>query len=175
MISKITEFFGIFSQIASQIIRSGFFLVLILFLFFGCIQPQKEKIEFDKTTLTFIPSNISITVMKADTKEKINNGLMFRTSPLNETEGMLFYMNSSAYHAFWMVNTKIPLEVIFIDGNFTIVDIQEMEPCNDSGTETRMPNCTLYISKLPSFYVLEVNQNFSKKYLITENSRVKIE
>lgn len=144
-------------------------LLISVFLFFvlfaGCAS-QREHVSVE-----FKPANITVFAEKASSPEEIKKGLMFRTS-LGEKEGMLFYMGISAYHAFWMVNTKIPLEAIFIDENFTIVDIQEMDPCDDTGNETRMPNCTIYISKWPSYYVLEVNQNFSQKYGINEGDTV---
>ncbi len=141
-----------------------FFLIISLLLL-GCLS--------QRVTVHFEGANVSVLAEKADTPETIGKGLMFRKE-LRENEGMLFYMGESAYHAFWMVNTKIPLEAIFIDRNLTIVDIQEMEPCADEGTENRMPNCTIYISQWPSYYVLEVNQNFSMLHGIREGDRIEI-
>ncbi len=148
------------------------FVVCISLLLLGCskVQPQPEKnitLEMKKVWVTFRPVNVSILAEKADTREKIDQGLMFRDS-LGEKEGMFFYLSYNAYHPFWMFNTKIPLEIIFLNENFSIIDIIEMDPCSDSGNETRMPNCTIYFSKWPALYAIEVNQNFSKKYGIKE-------
>ncbi|MEW6529115.1 MAG: DUF192 domain-containing protein [Candidatus Micrarchaeota archaeon] len=162
------------------------FLFCFLFLLLaGCTKTQNSlvqnnsvndtnaNLDVKKVWVTFRPANVSILAEKADTEEKIKRGLMFRDS-LEEKGGMLFYLSYNAYHSFWMVNTKIPLEAIFLDENFTIVDITEMEPCHDVGTATTPPNCTIYFSKWPSRYAIEVNQNFSKKYGIKEGDKVEV-
>lgn len=145
------------------------FLFLSFILLLGCTGGNQNE----KAQIVFKPGNVSITAEKADTAAKMEKGLMFRTS-LGEKEGMIFYFNYTAYHAFWMLNTKIPLEAIFVDENFTVVDIVEMEPCNDTGTPSRMPNCTIYLPKWPALYGIEVNRNFSKKYGIMEGDRIEV-
>jgi uncharacterized membrane protein (UPF0127 family) len=78
---------------------------------------------------------------------------MFREK-LNENEGMLFVFDDEKYETFWMKNTLIPLDIIFIDKNFKIISIENAVPCK------REP-CTLYKSAKPAEYVLEVNENFT--------------
>ena len=83
-------------------------------------------------------------------------GLMFRES-LDEKAGMLFVFPNDTVHGFWMKNTLVPLDMIWIDKNLTIIDIQTAEPCK---TET----CPSYIPSGDARYVLEINANQSEKY-----------
>ena len=52
---------------------------------------------------------------------------------------------------FWMKNTLIPLDMIWINAEKTIVDIQAAEPC-------KVEKCPIYSGKVPAQYVLELNQ-----------------
>ncbi len=148
-------------------------LFLAFLVFAGCTGGPQAQRQLGREDVFFSPSNVSVSAEAARTPEQLDAGLMFRTS-LGEKDGMFFYMNYSAYHAFWMVNTKIPLEAIFLDDNFTVVDIIEMDPCSDPGTPTRASNCTIYLPKWPALYVLEVNQNFSSRYGIRDGDVARV-
>lgn len=97
---------------------------------------------------------IRISVEIADDKEERNKGLMFRNY-LNENSGMLFIFDEENYQTFWMKNTLIPLDMLFINENFKIVDIKNAVPCKEEP-------CVLYESSKPAKYVLEVNGNFTR-------------
>lgn len=99
--------------------------------------------------------HLKINVEIADDAQERGKGLMFREK-LNEHDGMLFIFDNENYLSFWMKNTLIPLDIIFIDNNFKIVDIKNTVPC-------KQDPCTLYISSKPAMYVLEVNANFTSK------------
>jgi uncharacterized membrane protein (UPF0127 family) len=86
----------------------------------------------------------------AQTVEERQQGLMYReTMPANQ--GMIFNFSNEAPRNFWMKNTLIPLDMIWIDANKTIVDIQAAEPC-------KVENCPIYSGAAPAQYVLELNQ-----------------
>lgn len=89
----------------------------------------------------------------ADTKYKQAKGLMFRTN-LDENEGMIFVFEEEEDRRFWMMNTLIPLDMIFIKEDGTINNIEQAVPC-----ETE--ECEVY----PGYgkYVLEVNQGFCEE------------
>lgn len=83
----------------------------------------------------------------ADTPYKRETGLMYRNE-LGEQQGMLFIFEESQYLAFYMKNTKISLDIIYLNEDKEIVDIYENTTVMD---ETALP------SKSIAKYVLELN------------------
>ena len=76
---------------------------------------------------------------------------------LPENQGMLFVFESTRILSFWMRNTFIPLDIAFIDDAGKIVDIQRMEPLDESKS---------YTSAAPALYALEVNAGWFAKNTI---------
>ncbi len=75
---------------------------------------------------------------------------------------MLFVFEQSARQSFWMKNTLIPLDLVFLDANYSVVDVKNnFSPC------TRDP-CEVYASKAPARYVVEVNAGQSAARKIVE-------
>ena len=96
-----------------------------------------------------------VEVELAQTDEEKRMGLSGRRN-LGDYEGMLFVMDEVSASAFWMKDMLIPLDIIFIDSKFFIVDIKEnIQPC---GREY----CPSIYSQSPYLYVLEVNAGFAK-------------
>ncbi|MDQ3961908.1 MAG: DUF192 domain-containing protein [Thermoproteota archaeon] len=88
-----------------------------------------------------------------DDREEFARGLMFR-SHLPWNAGMLFAFHEEEPRRFWMKNTLIPLDMIFIDSSSKIIDIKEnVPPC-------KQEECPTYPSREPAQYVLEVNAGF---------------
>ena len=77
--------------------------------------------------------------------------------------GMLFIFPQEGRLSFWMKNTPLPLDILYINANFTIVHIAE----NTTPYSTaRIP------SKHPARYVLEVNAGFCRQHGIATRDRV---
>ncbi|HSG48392.1 MAG TPA: DUF192 domain-containing protein, partial [Longimicrobiales bacterium] len=89
----------------------------------------------------------------ARTEDERAQGLMHREA-LDPDAGMLFVFPESAVRSFWMQNTYIPLDIAYMDAQFRIVDIQQMEPMT---TEPHM-------SRAPAMYALEVNQGWFRDH-----------
>jgi uncharacterized membrane protein (UPF0127 family) len=91
---------------------------------------------------------------------------MFRSN-LPKDQGMLFLFPDEVERTFWMKNTLIPLDIIFIDREYKIVKIQQAIPCEEEP-------CNLYNSEKPAQYVLEINGGLAQEYGIKEGSIVNI-
>ena len=128
------------------------FFVLLIFLI-SCSKNINKN--FSEILINNGKNLIKINIEIADDNEKRMKGLMFREK-LNENEGMLFVFDDEQYQTFWMKNTLIPLDIIFIDKNLKIVDIKNAVPCKEEP-------CVIYKSEKAAEYVLEVNKNFTIK------------
>lgn len=87
----------------------------------------------------------------ADTTEKRARGLMFRDS-LPKDRGMLFTFTEPQHWAFWMKNTRIPLDIIWMDGQKRIVYVERNVP----GCSRTDDGCPQYQPTHEALYVLEV-------------------
>jgi uncharacterized membrane protein (UPF0127 family) len=101
----------------------------------------------------------------AESERTRERGLMYRKA-MDDTRGMIFTFQERTNHTFWMHNTCIPLDMLFIDGDGTIVGIEENTPTmNDS---TFQVGC-------PSKYVLEVNAGWTRRNGVKAGQRVELQ
>ncbi|MBU1868391.1 DUF192 domain-containing protein [Patescibacteria group bacterium] len=85
-----------------------------------------------------------------------SRGLMFREY-LGEDEGMLFVYSQDSIHSFWMKNTLIPLDIIWISEGKRVVYISEsVQPCVTS-------ICPIVRSDSKARYVMELNAGTVEK------------
>ncbi len=91
----------------------------------------------------------TVRVELASTPAQREEGLKNREE-VPEGTGMLFVFQAEAVHSFWMMDTYVALDIAFIDANFRIVDIQQMEPLTTD----------LHTSARPAMFVLEVPQGW---------------
>ncbi len=94
----------------------------------------------------------------ARTPAQMQLGLMHRAS-LEENDGMLFIFPNEAIHSFWMKNTLIPLDMIWISKDNVIVHIETAHPC-------AADPCPFYTPPEISRRVIEVNAGFAEKHNI---------
>ena len=106
-----------------------------------------------------------ITVEIAENDHDRQRGLMYRKS-MPDDRGMIFWFKERDNHAFWMHNTCIPLDMLYIDDDGLIVGIQENTPTMSDDT---------FEVGCPSQYVLEVNAGWTRARGIRAGQRVKIE
>lgn len=110
------------------------------------------KKEADLTILKLANSTkINLDIEIADTDFDIETGLMYRDS-MEDNQGMLFVFQDVIPRYFFMKNTKIPLDIIYLDESKKIVSFQKNAKPMD---ETSLP------SNLPAKYVLEINAGLS--------------
>ena len=92
-----------------------------------------------------------IPVEIADDAHERGRGLMFRDA-LTAGHGMLFIHDGEEPLAYWMKNTRIPLDILYFDARRQLVSVQrEVPPC------TLGDRCPSYPSEGPARYVLELN------------------
>lgn len=103
-----------------------------------------------------------IDIELATTNQERAQGLMDRKSMTDE-QGMLFIFPSASEQSFWMKNTYISLDIIYIDDHREIISVQKY-------------TTPLSEESLPSFkkaqYVLEVNAGFFDKYHIAYGDKI---
>lgn len=140
----------------------SFLIVGILFVGIFFIL-NKYNIEDDKTAQSEVASNISDTikindvVLKvevASTNIKRTKGLSGRESLSSDT-GMLFVFSNSGKYSFWMKDMNFPIDIIWIDENFKIVEIEK-----DAKPESYPKSLG---GVMDSKYVLETVSGFSDK------------
>ncbi len=107
----------------------------------------------------------SVTVEVADSGTARQRGLMMRKS-MPENRGMIFVFEERRAQEFWMHNTCIPLDMMFIDKDGFITGIEENVPTMNDNT---------YGSGCASTYVLEVNAGWSRAHGVAPGQTVKIE
>lgn len=115
-----------------------------------------------RTTIGF-ENGETVKVEIARTEDETARGLMYRTS-MPEAEGMIFAMDRRE-HTFWMRDTCLPLDMMFIDRDGTIVGIEESVPVlNDAN---RTVGCE-------STHVLEVNAGWSRRHGVKPGMKVRL-
>lgn len=104
----------------------------------------------------------SILIEIADTEFEQERGLMYRHF-MPEDAGMLFIFKKEEYRSFWMKNTHLPLDIIYIDANRVIKTIRKNTVPH---SEASVP------SDAPAQYVLEVNAGFCDIHHIEEGMSI---
>lgn len=118
-----------------------------LFLAVILLASCSKKSEESKLTVLTDNGEVTYMVENAQTVAELEKGLMFRES-LPPKAGMIFDLSKVEKVAMWMKNTKIPLDMIFIDKDGTISWIFE-----NAEPESK----TLIMPPFPAVAVLEVN------------------
>lgn len=95
-------------------------------------------------------------------------GYMFREK-VGEREGMLFIFEAAGRHSFWMKNCKVPLDIIWLDEAFRVVQIApDLPPCPTEG------DCPFATPLQPARYVLELAGGVAKRQGLKRSDQVVI-
>ncbi|WP_299229648.1 DUF192 domain-containing protein [uncultured Psychroserpens sp.] len=121
---------------------------------------KEGELQLKKRVSDSIIASIDIEV--ADDEYQTQTGLMYRNS-MENSQGMLFVFSNSEYRNFYMKNTKIPLDIIYISEDQTVVSIQKNTKPMD---EMSLP------SEGPAKYVLEVNAGLSDQWTLEKGDVV---
>jgi uncharacterized membrane protein (UPF0127 family) len=149
------------------------FLILALLTLSGCKEEKKKAVKTEAITftkegeLTIYKEQSDSVIVKydieiAESDYETQTGLMYRES-MELDQGMFFIFPDVLYHSFYMKNTKIPLDLIFIDEELKIASYKEnAQPMDETGLS----------SEVPVQYVLELNAGQRKQYSLEIGDRI---
>ncbi len=106
-----------------------------------------------------------VTLEIADTEETRTRGLMYRNH-LPEDHGMLFVFDEDDDHEFWMKNTLIPLDMIFIAAEGRVVGVQ--------ADAVPLSTANVGVGR-PSRFVLEVPGGWAARHGVRTGDRVELD
>ncbi|MDN3725476.1 DUF192 domain-containing protein [Aequorivita sp. SDUM287046] len=150
-------------------------ITVSIFSFYNCKDTAKSPVKSLTREITFTKEG-ELTLLKskndsiiatldieiADDEYSTQTGLMYRNS-LAENQAMLFIFNDMQPRSFYMKNTEIPLDIIYLNAEKEIVSFQKNAKTYD---ETSLP------SEAPSQYVLEINAGLSDKWKLEKGDRI---
>jgi uncharacterized membrane protein (UPF0127 family) len=141
--------------------RRSFLLLVVLTVLSSVSACEAQP----KVTISTKGREVEFLVEIADTAGKRQMGLQYRQN-LADDRGMIFLFPSESLQSFWMKNTPISLDMIFINRDRKIVGIVERTvPFSlDSRSVTE-----------PSQYVLEINGGLARRYGIQAGDSVRFE
>lgn len=150
-------------------------IALILPRFFSNESNRVQEIEITPQDIDFtrdgelsifkndsLIQTIEVEFAKNDMERSL--GLMYRSS-MDEHQGMWFIFPEEAPRSFYMRNTEIPLDIIYLDKDKKVVSIAKNARPYD---ETSLP------SEKPAMYVLEINGGLSDKWGIEKGDRMEV-
>lgn len=123
--------------------------------------PMELAVSEHKLTFENAEGVVAFDVEVADTAERRARGLMFRTD-LPEDRGMLFVFERTQPVSFWMQNTPLPLDLVFIGEDGRVIDILAGEPFS---TASIAPD-------KPSRFVLELHRGTSDNVALEPGLRL---
>jgi uncharacterized protein len=143
------------------------FLLHSLCVIFFCSACYSSDLRND-ASITFISLDGVVSqnfyIQVAKTPDETRRGLMYRRS-MPDNHGMLFVFDGMTERSFWMKNTYIPLDMIFIDDNGKVVNIiSDVPPLSSTSRK----------SIYPCKYVLELNAGKAASGGITVGSVMKV-
>ena len=155
------------SKVVTIIVLIAVAVFFIVNNFINNNEPEVKYYTFKKEgELTFTDSlgntKIKIDLEIADNEYERQLGLMNRKS-MEETQGMLFIFQYERMQSFWMRNTLIPLDMMFVNKNNKIITIHK---------NTKTLSAQSYPSTAPAIYVVELVGGFTDKYNIIVGDKI---
>lgn len=143
------------------------FCLIYLFFFSANIllAPSSEKgVQPEVCYNSPVGENCFLVELAKTTAER-EKGLMYRTY-LEQGQGMLFIFEKEGIYPFYMKNTLIPLDIIWMDAEGKVVFMsQNTQPC-------KVADCLAINPETPAKYVLEINAGLAEKTGIKPGSKL---
>ena len=139
--------------------RKCLLLVTLLLCLGGC--------QHYETLSVTLPDGFVVQALVADTPHKQERGLMF-VKELPENKGMLFIFNQEQEQAFWMKNTLVDLDMVFMDKNQKVTSIAAQVP----HSYTYTPDDEVAYALGYGQYVLELAAQTAAKHHVVPGSKL---
>ncbi len=140
---------------------------LIISLLWGLCPTADLSAADDQLITVQLPGGAVIHAELADTPKKRAEGLMYREH-LPKDRGMLFTFAQAQPWTFWMKNTKIPLDIIWMNEKKQIIHIAHRVPIC-----TRLDDsCPQYQPNDPAMYVLELGGGEAERLKLEKGTRL---
>jgi uncharacterized protein len=131
------------------------------------VRPGGARAAAKRRAAVYLPSGRVIAAEIADTPARLEEGYMFRRE-VGADDGMIFVFPDSGLHAFWMKNTLVPLDMIWMDDAFAVVYVQAMAPPCSSDP------CATYGPPRKARYVLELQGGSAAREGLKIGDRLRI-
>lgn len=110
----------------------AFLIIVLASTLAGAQQPMLLPVHPDSLVAEASTGNRSFSIEIANDPDERARGLMFRQS-MPDDRGMLFVFDASARRSFWMQNTPMPLDLLFIGEDGKVRAIEQGEPLSTAG------------------------------------------
>jgi uncharacterized protein len=144
-----------------------FLSILALFPNLGPVTAWPATAE--KLAVISTPTGSKIFAEIAATLDKRTTGLMFRNN-LESDRGMLFVFPEMGYWTFWMKNTLIPLDIIWLDDFQRILHVESRVPICTKIDDS----CPRYSARRESQYVLEIKAGMAEQLGLEPGQQLKV-
>src|SRR5690606_13724609 len=162
----------IIKNMINFIVRTLVLIILFCMALVGCQTETKKEI---KSTEVSFKKEGELSILKgdslkvgdidieiADNDYERQTGLMYRTK-MEDNQGMLFIFEDEQPRSFFMKNTSIPLDLLFIDSNNVIIsNIENAAPMSEESL----------LSQGPAQYVLELNAGMIALWNLQNGDRI---
>lgn len=148
-------------------------LIAVAFLFTCAKQPsppaqETKTMPVQSGPRIVLPDGFAYSVEIANTDDLRAQGLMYRDQ-LKPATGMIFFFAEDGVYPFWMKNTMIPLDMIWIDANKRVAHVKsDVPPC-------KIENCPSYDPGVPARYVLELAAGEAAKHRLKAGDPLRFE
>jgi uncharacterized protein len=134
-------------------------VLLLCGLLVGCGGGAQDVKDFNRRSVT-LPDGTVVRAEVLTHQVDMARGMMFRDS-LPEGEGMLFIHGSPGTYSYWMYQVKVPLDIIWMDANGTVVEISENTPPCPSKSARECPS---FGGTKPAMVVLELPGGYGRRH-----------
>jgi len=111
--------------------------------------------------------NVAVSLLVADDPDERRQGLMYRQSLPHRT-GMVFVYDDAAPRTFWMKNTYVPLDIIFVAPNGTVLNVEHAQ------AQPHAPDSAVdrYSSDADAMYVVELRRGFANRTGVSQGTEL---